>query len=323
MKSRASLRLVLGCFLALALALSWKVSFAQRDPSRFFPETGHTVEGEFLEYYESFPNPELIFGFPVSRQFEDSLLQRELQYFQRARFELVAGEDGGLQVELSPLGDLLYTSGQNGRMDTGSAGCRSYQNPDTNAEQQVCYAFLEYFERHGGIALFGYPISNFELEDGRIVQYFQNTILSWHPELPGGQKVQLVDSGSIYFSRVGENRELLNPDESGRTLRSLLGLKVRAFTEKALLADGDLQTLYVIVQDQKLQAVEGAQVKFILDLPNGETMAILMPPTDENGISKFSLTIDTEGEIGLATFEVIASILNHEDHTQTSFRVWW
>jgi hypothetical protein len=52
-------------------------------------------------------------------------------------------------------------------------------------------------------------------------------------------------------------------------------------------------------------------------------MAILMPPSDENGISKLSLTIDTEGETGLATFEVIASILNHEDHAQTSFRVWW
>jgi hypothetical protein len=48
-----------------------------------------------------------------------------------------------------------------------------------------------------------------------------------------------------------------------------------------------------------------------------------MPTTDENGISKYSLEIDTEGEVGQATLEVIASILNHESHTRTSFRVWW
>lgn len=326
MKLRNSLKIALLALFALALALTWSVTSAQRDPGRDFPETGHSVSGDFLKFYESYPNAELVFGYPISRQFEDKSGEtpRLVQYFQRARLELVAEGADGTTVVLSPLGEYLHT-GQNPSLETRQAGCRVIQNPTTGEAYPVCYAFLDFFDTHGGLSLFGYPIAGFESENGYIVQYFDNAILSWHPEMPAGQKVQLIDVGSRYFYQFGEDREVLNPDNGGDVpgSHSLLSLKVRAFTESALVGEGEEQTLYVIVQDQKLQPVEGAQVKFILSLPDGETIANLMPPTDKNGVTQLSLPINTAGEVGPATFDVIASIFNLENTTRTSFRIWW
>lgn len=324
MKPRNSLKIALLGLFALALALTWSVSSAQRDPGRHFPETGHSVQGEFLKFYDSYPNAELVFGYPISRQFEDKSGEnpRLVQYFQRARLELVAGGIDGPTVILSPLGEYLHT-GQNPSLETRQAGCRVIRNPESGEAYPVCSAFLDFFEAHGGVSLFGYPLSGFESENSFIVQYYDNAIFSWHPEMPPGQKVQLIDVGSRYFYQFGEDRELLNPNIPGGVPHALLSLKVRAFTESALVGEGGEQTLYVIVQDQKLQPVEGAQVKFILSLPDGETIANLMPPTDRNGVTQLSLPIHTDGEVGPATFDVIASIFNLENTTRTSFRIWW
>jgi len=58
--------------------------FAQQD-ARYFEETGHTVRGEFLRFYERYGG-RAIFGYPLTRVLvEDG---RQVQYFQRARMEL-------------------------------------------------------------------------------------------------------------------------------------------------------------------------------------------------------------------------------------------
>ncbi|MDX1437514.1 MAG: Ig-like domain-containing protein [Anaerolineales bacterium] len=326
MKRRTYLQLLLGGLIALALAVTWTVSFAQRDPSRHFPETGHTLEGEFLKFYESFQEPELVFGYPISRPFMDHNLKtpRLVQYFQQARFELDTDSPDSPRVVISELGELLYSGTQNRKYETVSAGCRTFVSPEhQDGPFEVCLAFLDFFDRHGGLEVFGYPISNFEEENGFTVQYFENGVFVWHPEMGRGQTVQLMDVGSLYFERIGENKSFQEPQDGDDTLRSLLSLKVRAFTEKALVSDGAQQSLYVIVKDQRLQPVEGVQVKYILELPNGGTRAELMPPTDENGVSKITVTVETDGQVGQATIEVIANILNHENTTETSFRVWW
>ncbi|HEV8638222.1 MAG TPA: hypothetical protein VG370_28755 [Chloroflexota bacterium] len=52
-------------------------------------------------------------------------------------------------------------------------------------------AFLDFFERNGGIDVFGLPrTGEFEL-NGRTVQYFQRARFEWWPENPGPYRVQL------------------------------------------------------------------------------------------------------------------------------------
>jgi hypothetical protein len=57
--------------------------------ARFFPETGHNVEGSFLDYWTANGGlPQ--FGYPISEEFDETLEDGKsytVQYFERARFE--------------------------------------------------------------------------------------------------------------------------------------------------------------------------------------------------------------------------------------------
>ena len=43
-------------------------------------------------------------------------------------------------------------------------------------------AFLTFWQQHGGLATFGYPITEAFEEDGRTVQYFERQRFELHPE---------------------------------------------------------------------------------------------------------------------------------------------
>jgi hypothetical protein len=65
------------------------------------------VGDEFVEFYQQIPNPEQIYGFPITEPFQnvDGVL---VQYFQRARFEFQPEAPEELRIRLTPLGNLLY-----------------------------------------------------------------------------------------------------------------------------------------------------------------------------------------------------------------------
>jgi hypothetical protein len=45
--------------------LTYRVAVTQVNNPGNFPETGHTITGEFLDFYQQIPNPELIYGYPT------------------------------------------------------------------------------------------------------------------------------------------------------------------------------------------------------------------------------------------------------------------
>jgi len=61
--------------------------------------------------------------------------------------------------------------------------------PETR--HNVCDQFLAYFQSRGGAEIFGYPITEQFLENGRLVQYFQRVRMEHHPEQPAAYRVQL------------------------------------------------------------------------------------------------------------------------------------
>lgn len=79
-------------------------------------------------------------------------------------------------------------------------------------EETGCHvggAFWDYWEDHGGLALFGYPLTG-ELteacEDGeeRTVQYFERAVFEWHPENDPPHKVLLRRLGADALERRGQ-----------------------------------------------------------------------------------------------------------------------
>jgi hypothetical protein len=61
-------------------------------------------------------------------------------------------------------------------------------------------AFLDFFEEHGGLEIFGYPISAPYNERGLLVQYFQNARMEWHP--------RSSHSGTVELGKLAEELQL-------------------------------------------------------------------------------------------------------------------
>jgi hypothetical protein len=307
--------------LALLLSVSWTPAVAQTGAAmRYFPETGHWVTGDFLIKYQSIPDAVKIYGYPITEAFQDQTIGRVVQYFQNTRFELYTEYPAELRVRITPLGTYLYKAEKPLPIPDSFPDCRTF--PETGF--RVCYAFLDFFQEHGGAAELGYPISNFEIQDGRIVQYFQLACLEWHPELPTGERVQLSDLGKTYFDLQAENpTRLLPASVLNNRPQAVLNLQVRAYPLAAVLPQSGEQTIYVIVQDQNLQPISNASVKLTSKLPSGRQQQInVTGSTDKDGILKqvFSYSNEIPGN---ATVQVQAEFEGLKGNTVTSFRIWW
>lgn len=141
----------------------------------YFPETGHNVTNEFLDFWNYYGGLD-VFGYPITERFVfDTGMY---QYFQRARFQW-----DGHQVTLGNLGQEWLTKSPQVPFTPHAIGPRTQFFPETG--YQVQDPFLIFFESKGGPAIFGFPISSSFEEGGRTVQYFQKARFEWHPEVPG------------------------------------------------------------------------------------------------------------------------------------------
>jgi spore germination protein len=174
----------------------------------YFNETGHTLRTVFLNYWlENGGLP--VFGFPQTEEFQelnaDTLLEHTVQYFERQRYEHHP-EHAGTPYEVL-LGRLGHEdAGRRGLLDRSafepveaSADLDCYYFEVTG--QNVCGAFLDYWQSHGldfgdpgisyreSLALFGFPISAefTDPETGITVQYFERARFEYHPEHAGTQ----------------------------------------------------------------------------------------------------------------------------------------
>ncbi len=317
----------IGVICILALVLGWYPTLAQQgvnqsDERRLYPQHGHWVMGDFLKAYLSIPNPEEIYGYPITEAFLEQTQDRIVQYFEKARFELVPDNPPELRVRITELGGYFYTStGRELPLPANFPACKYFQETD----KQVCYAFLDYFEAKGGAAQFGYPLSNFEIQDELIVQYFQRARFEWHPELPQGKRVTLTNLGYRYFYKIGEDpARLLAAWTPGSDIPlPVLSLRVRAFPLDAVSPQAGSQTIFIIVQDQNLLPVSNAQVTLFIKMPSGKEQRVIVPvSTNQSGISQYTFNFSGE-TTGVVQVIVTAAYETFQKQTITSFRIWW
>ncbi|MBT3337019.1 MAG: hypothetical protein HN855_17095 [Anaerolineae bacterium] len=285
---------------------------AQGTASRFFDETKHYVQGAFLRFYENTEDAKILFGYPLTEEFLNSegVL---VQYFQRVRLEMK--EDG--VVRLSPLGQLTYKSGGVQLKFNNPLACRTYQ---TNF--LVCFTFLEFFEAHGGVTLLGDPISSFEFQDNKIVQYFENGRLEWNPSNPEGQRVVTSDLGLGYFEKIGEDRALLNPVEFLNENIRIVELNVNVFLEKTVADATDEQLIYVVVQDQTSEPLKDVEGYAIVHWTTGE-IETLPIRTGDTGVSTLVLPVKDQIYGESVVIKIFVSHKGLEGQTSTSFRIWY
>ena len=198
MIAKAPAILTTALLIALVLACL-PTTHAQTATSRTFPETGQTVQGVFLDYWQrngGLPQ----FGYPISgERFETSEFdgrRHRVQYFERAVFERHSDNRPPYDVLLVQVGTLRYRAKYG---DAGAPGQRPNREgvlfPETG--RYLGGGFHEYWRANGGLMRQGYPISDEFDEvsdvDGKLytVQYFERAVMEYHPENPPGQRVLL------------------------------------------------------------------------------------------------------------------------------------
>lgn len=175
---------VIGMMVALC-AMSVQDVSAQTD-RRCFNETGKCISGAVRQYWER--NGGLaVFGFPITDEATETNAEGftgPTQWFERDRLEnqgtrgVLAGRLGAqkLALEGRPWEGLPKVSG-------AAAGCRFF--PETG--HSLCPPFRAYWENNGGLARFGFPISEPVTErngDGYTgtFQWFERRRMEVHPE---------------------------------------------------------------------------------------------------------------------------------------------
>ncbi|MEO5952048.1 MAG: DUF5107 domain-containing protein, partial [Chloroflexia bacterium] len=178
--------------LALMLApLSAYPRSTSAQSGRFYTETGKTLAPEFLTYFDSKGGLPL-FGYPLTDPETEGGFK--VQYLERARIEYhPENARTPYEVQLGLLGS-IQTSGRqfppaNGGSTTTTATRVFF--PETG--HSLSDKFLEYWNNNGGLALFGYPISEPLTEGNFTVQYFQRNRFELHPE----------DAGTSYEVQLG------------------------------------------------------------------------------------------------------------------------
>jgi hypothetical protein len=299
----------------------------QGDPGKLFPETGHQVTGEFLAFWNSAPEPETLFGYPITDMTDHNQKQGvKVQYFQRARMEYDPSLPKGQQVQLAPLGEWFYSveAGQPADFPTANGACRTIQDP-AGKDRAVCYAFLQFYDRHQGDKYLGLPISNAEWLEGRLVQYFQRARMEWHPERPAGQRVTLTDLGKLDFDISNGNIE--ETTVSGSIGVVPFDIEMYAFADRPLLASGQQQRIYIIVRDQYKKPLKGIQVNLTVQYPDGQVARVSSKdPTNDDGVAQASFAVENVQPnqiINVLVETVPNDLVKITGSATTWFRIWW
>lgn len=313
------------CILLILILLGpLSVSVRARQTSgQYFSQTGHNVIDEFWAFYQSVSGAALVFGFPITEQFlATDGSGKTIQYFERARFELDPSKPIGQRVQTTNLGTLLYKPGLPTVNLTTPGACRVFPNGFG-----VCYDFLTFFDRQGGVERFGNPISAFEFQpDGRIIQYFEKACFEYHPELGAGNTIRMTDLGRLYFNAANEDPARLNAVPPMGNIpqppASVLSLKVMVFVWRAVTLPSDTQKVYVIVQDQALKPVSGATGTVTVHLPTGQDLAYPVT-TNASGIAIISgIEFSRQTPGSLVPIDVQVKFGGMEASATTSFRIW-
>jgi len=163
--------------------LAFAAAPAGAAPCASFAETGHTLCDRFLAYWQAHGGL-AVNGYPLTEARTETLEDGQpylVQWFERVRLEYhpeVA--DPQYQVLLGQFGRRIHPA----EPPAGAQPGRRFF-PETG--HNLGDDFLAYWDAHGGLAQFGYPLTEpltETLEDGRpyTVQYTERARLERHPE---------------------------------------------------------------------------------------------------------------------------------------------
>jgi hypothetical protein len=272
------------------LASTALMAWAQEDTSWvYFPERGHTLRTPFLEFFKA-TGGLTRYGYPITDDYVDPHTRLLVQYFEKARLEWHPANPDPYKIQLGLLGEELGKRTApilvKDIPPVADPSCAYF--PETG--HTICYKFLDYWRKAGGLDMFGYPISEYLNEDGVIVQYFQRAKMEWQPAKPVGQQIQLTAIGEIYAKTGAVPRRAIAPqpppnDVQGR-FSGPTSIQARGSVLNGFAAPSGIQSAYVLVVDQLGRPVQSAAVSLIVHYAQPKrNIAYQLAPTDKQGVS--------------------------------------
>lgn len=306
-------------FLVAALILVSPRAVSAQTGGRYFPQTGHTLAPEFIQFYDAHGGAD-IFGFPITDGFNDPSTGVLVQYTENARLEwLPAGGDQPSRVVLVPLGRILGglepATAQEG---SGDPNCLYFERTG----HETCHAFLDFFQQHGGEDLFGAPISGFQIENDRVVQYFERFRLDWYPEAEPAHDIRVAPLGRAHFDQAGYDQALLAAvGQTEGPSNPITELRPSASLGNPVVPSDGSQEIFLVVRNQDLVPVQGAAALLIAHYPDRDRIFI-MPLTDTQGLSKFTLPVGEHPRGTTITLEIWALYRGFEASARDAFTIW-
>jgi murein DD-endopeptidase MepM/ murein hydrolase activator NlpD len=177
------------------------------DPDKvYFPETGHYLSPTFRIYWQRYGGLAQ-FGLPLTEEFQEQNpadgKTYTVQYFERNRFEYHPEFKGTFyEVLLGLLGRQSTTGRAFPDAPAFTSTPQRFYFPETH--HSLSNGFRAYWEKYGGLPIYGYPISEEFTEGGFTVQYFERARFEYHPENRGTPyEVQLGLLGTNALTATG------------------------------------------------------------------------------------------------------------------------
>ncbi len=294
--------------------------------SEYFQLTGHYIKGPFLEFFRKYGGSR-IFGYPQTEVFYDPRLGLWVQYFDNVRMEWHPENPVPYRVQLGLLGEELGKRTPPIPPERAPRG-NPFQRYFPETGHTVSYAFLTFYDQNGGLDVFGYPISEPLVENGRIVQYFQRTRLEWHPERPRGDRVVVGALGMAYIQKFGVPEEyrkpqplsaqpaVIAPPAEGATIRAY------AFVRYPVTGREGYQTVYLYVTNAGRQPMRGVLATATIRFPD-RPVVYPMNATDSRGISSLTFYFSGLPSGQKVVIEVTVQAGMQTVTVPTSFVVWY
>ena len=166
---------------------------------RYFEETGISVKGEFLPFFEKYGGVQSL-GNPISE--EMTVNGWRVQYFENGRLESHPENHPAYRVTVGWLGDLLNRRHPPIPPETIPLAGEDNSRYFAETGHTLSGDFLRYFDTHGGSVRFGLPISEPFLEQGQLVQDLQSARFYWDIEVDGA--VTLEPIGRTHLKTINQ-----------------------------------------------------------------------------------------------------------------------
>jgi len=152
--------------------------------------------------------------------------------------------------------------------------------------------------------------------------------MEWHPEVISGPQMRLTNLGETYIERFGvpegSGGPLGGPGAPGEVTSesAVTTLYASASVRYVITGRQGVQTVFVYVNNQQQQPVEGAAVKMMVHYQSGD-QRYEFEPTNASGFTQRCFDILPAPPGQKVVIDVTVTYGNVTTTTQTFFLPWW